>query len=263
MDSLLKHELYFDTTVGVSAGALCACNYISRQYRRTLTLNRIYRGDKRYVGSQAFRNSGGLIDVGFVFSREVERKCPLDTVQFYNGGQKFYIVATDCNSGKPVYFEHNECDVPAAVRASTSMPFVAPMVPIGDSVYLDGGIADYSPVLWALRQGFEKVVVITNRPLSYRKGGRNREKNVMQWMKYRNYPLLLEALKRSDDLFNRSRRILQQLEQEGRIFVFQPSDPHLSVSRLERDVEKLTTWYLLGERDTDARMEELTAYLEQ
>ena len=26
MDSLLKHKLYFDTTVAVSAGALCACN---------------------------------------------------------------------------------------------------------------------------------------------------------------------------------------------------------------------------------------------
>ena len=114
MDSLLKNELEFEMTVGVSAGSLCACNYISRQYRRTLTLNRLYRKDSRYVGKEALRNSGGVIDVGFVFSEEVQQKCPWDTETFYGTDQKFYIVATDCKTGKPAYFEHKEWDVPTA-----------------------------------------------------------------------------------------------------------------------------------------------------
>lgn len=263
MDSLLKHKLYFDTTVAVSAGALCACNYVSRQYRRTLALNRIFRKDRRYVGREAMRNSGGVIDVGFVFSPDVTRKCPLDEEQFYHGGQKFYIVATDCLSGEPVYFEHNACDVPQALRASTAMPLLAPMVEIGDSLYLDGGISDYNPVEWAIRQGFEKVVVICSRPLTYEKSSPSPGERALSKLKYGKFPRLMDRLEENADLYNRTRKVLRELEAEGRIFVLQPSDPALSVSRLERDIDKLTAWYLLGEQDTDARIDELNAYLER
>ena len=262
MDSLLKHKLYFDTTVAVSAGALCACNYVSRQYRRTLALNRIYRKDRRYVGREAWKNSGGVIDVGFIFSEEVNRKCPLDETQFYRGGQKFYIVATDCLSGEPVYFEHNECDVYQALRASTAMPLLSPMVEIGDSLYLDGGVTDYNPVEWAIRQGFRKVVVICSRPLDYVKAPPSPGERALARLKYGKFPRLMDRLEENADLYNRTRAILREREAEGRIFVLQPSDAARSVSRLERDIDKLTAWYLLGEQDTDARMDELKAYLE-
>lgn len=261
MDSLLKNELEFEMTVGVSAGSLCACNYISRQYRRTLALNRLYRKDSRYVGKEALRNSGGVIDVGFVFSEEVQQKCPWDTETFYGTDQKFYIVATDCKTGKPAYFEHKEWDVPTAVRASTGMPFAMPMVPLGDSVYLDGGISDYTPVLWAMEQGYEKIVVVCTRPLNFRKDSHS--KRMLEWARYKHYPKLLDALERSDDLYNRTRRLIQQLNYEGRIFVLQPSDPSLAVSRLEGNIDRLTDWYLLGEQDTDRRMQDLKQYLER
>ena len=68
---------------------------------------------------------------------------------------------------------------------------------------------------------------------------------------------------RSDDLYNRTRRLIQQLNYEGRIFVLQPSDPSLAVSRLEGNIDRLTDWYLLGEQDTDRRMQDLKRYLER
>lgn len=260
MDSLLKHELYFETTVGVSAGALCGANYVSRQYRRTLTLNRIYRKDPRYVGKDALKNSSALIDVSFIFSEEVSKKCPLDEAQLYGGGQEFYMVATDCKTGKPAYFSHREVDIKDGLRATTSLPFMAPMVPIGDSVYLDGGLSDYNPVLWAL-QRYDKVAVICSRPLTYVKSPMPPAQWALTKRKYRDYPHLLDVMARQDDLYNRTRRVLRQLEAEGKIFVMQPSDPELSVSRLERNIDKLTAWYLLGEQDTDGRMDNLKAYL--
>lgn len=260
MDSLLKHELYFETTVGVSAGALCGANYVSRQYRRTLTLNRIYRKDPRYVGKDALKNSSALIDVGFIFSEEVSKKCPLDEKQLYNGGQEFYMVATDCETGKPAYLSHRDTDIKDGLRATTGLPLIAPMVSIGNRLYLDGGLSDYNPVLWALER-YDKVVVICSRPLHYVKKPLSPARRLASGVKYRDYPGLLNAIFHQDDLYNRTRRILRQLEAEGRILVFQPSDPALSVSRLEGNLEKLTAWYLLGERDTDARIEELKAYL--
>ncbi len=262
MDSLLKHELYCETTGGVSAGALCASNYVSRQYRRTLTLNRLYRGDSRYVGRQALHNSGALIDVGFIFSEEVQKKCPFDKEQFYHGGQRLYIVATDCRTGMPTYFSKEDYPLQEMLRASTAMPFVMPMAAVGDGLYLDGGLTDYNPALWALKQGYEKVVVVASRPLTYRKKEKSFGKQLLEWQKYRQFPHLMKALEENEDQYNRTRRVLQQLEAEGKIFVLQPSDPSLSVSRLERDIEKLTDWYLLGERDTDDRIDALKRYLE-
>lgn len=260
MDSLLKNRLYFETTVGVSAGALCGANYVSRQYRRTLTLNRIYRKDPRYVGKDAIKNSSALIDVGFIFSEEVSKKCPLDEAQLYGGGQEFYMVATDCKTGRPAYFSHREVDIRDGLRATTSLPFMAPVVPIGDSVYLDGGLSDYNPALWALER-YDKVVVICSRPLSYVKDPVSRGERIASSVKYREYPNLINAIFHQDDLYNRTRRVLRQLEAEGRIFVLQPSDPALSISRLEGNLERMTAWYLLGERDTDTRIAELKAYL--
>lgn len=263
MDSLLKHELYFETTVGVSAGALCGANYVSHQYRRTLALNRIYRKDPRYVGKDAIKNSNALIDVGFIFSEEIQKKCPLDERQLYSGEQNFYMVATDCKTGKPAYFSHRDVSVKDGLRASTSLPFMAPMVPIGDSLYLDGGLSDYNPVLWAMEQGYDKVVVICSRPLTYVKSPMSPAQWALSKRKYRDYPKLLDAIAHQDDLYNRTRRVLRELEAEGKIFVLAPSDPSLSVSRLERNLDKLTAWYLLGEQDTDVRLTALKAYLEK
>ncbi len=52
-------------------------------------------------------------------------------------------------------------------EASTSLPFLSTMKEIDGELYLDGGIADSIPIKKALKDGYEKLVVVLTRPEDY------------------------------------------------------------------------------------------------
>lgn len=60
----------------------------------------------------------------------------------------FFIVASDCNTGKPVYKELNTCDANELtwMRASASMPLASRVVKVDGYELLDGGITDSIPL---------------------------------------------------------------------------------------------------------------------
>ena len=64
IDVLMENEIYADSAVGVSAGAVFGCNYKSRQIGRVLRYNKKYCKDKRLA---SIRN---WITTGDVYSRE-------------------------------------------------------------------------------------------------------------------------------------------------------------------------------------------------
>ena len=71
IDVLMENEIYADSAVGVSAGAVFGCNYKSRQIGRVLRYNKKYCKDKRLA---SIRN---WITTGDVYSRESDiMNCP-------------------------------------------------------------------------------------------------------------------------------------------------------------------------------------------
>lgn len=134
------------------------------------------------------------------------------------------------------------------------MPFVSKPVWIDGMPYLDGGCADKIPYAWALAAGFEKIIVVRTRPADYRKTGKPKR------VKYPAYPLLAAQLAGSDARYNRQCQELEALEQAGRLVVISPS-VDLQVTRLEGDMEKLGRLYWMGNRDANAQLERLRAYL--
>ncbi len=262
LDALMAENIYFDTVVGVSAGILCATSYVSRQPGRTREANLALRHDSRYVGLEAVRNSGGIIDVEFGFrDPEILERFPFDRERFYASDTKVYAVATNCQTGKAEYFEHNECDFIQAMRASTGLPIMQPMVSFNGGQYMDGGIADSVPVDWAVERGYEKIVVILTRPLYFQKKPVSRAMLTLCNRRYRAYPELIKAIATQHEQYNAARIRLARYKREGRIFLLQPSHM-MSISRLEGDIEKLDAWMQLGEDDTRRSMPELKKYLE-
>ena len=59
----------------------------------------------------------------------------------------FVAVATDLHKGEPVYLQ--EGDLHAAILASAALPGLFPPYPMGESVYIDGGVCDPLPVQFA------------------------------------------------------------------------------------------------------------------
>ncbi len=78
---------------------------------------------------------------------------------------------------------------------------------------------------------------------------------------YRKYPAFDRVLADSDRAYNRQCGEIEALHARGRLLRLAPSRP-VTVSRLEKDLEKLGDLYFLGRNDCMENLGSLRAYLE-
>lgn len=258
-DALMENGINLSACAGVSAGALNAIGYVSGQIGRSGRVNLRFRHDSRYVGPKAIMQNKGLIGFEFLFN-ELPGILPFNEERFYRPEQKMIAVATNCETGKPEYFEKGKCDIFKAVQASASMPFISAIVNVEGKKCLDGGATVHTPYKWALNQKYRKIIAVRTRDRSYRKPA---DKNsAMAKMMYHKYPAYLKRLLHSNENFNKECDKLDILGDEGRILVLYPSRPVNDISRIESDMEKLGKLYYLGYHDTLAQMDRIKRYLE-
>jgi predicted patatin/cPLA2 family phospholipase len=257
LDAMMVHDLNLDCVIGVSAGALAGMNYVAGQIGRSARVNLGYRHDSRYVGARALLHSRSFLDVGFLTEDRgiIE---PLDSERFYRPERRFIAVAANCQTGQAEYFEKGKCyDIASAVRASATLPYISPMVMIGGVPYLDGGCVCKVPYEWALNEGYEKIVVIRTRDVSYR---RKEEVSGRALRFYRRYPEFAERLSVSSMMNNRQFDEIERLHEEGRLLRIAPSAP-VEIGRVEKDVEKLGDLYFTGYTECLDQLESLKEYL--
>lgn len=262
LDVFMEHDLWLDTA-GVSGGALNGANYISRQPDRARILNLAHRHDSRYVGTKALKEEHGLIGFDYMF-HGLNDAHPFDEDAFFASPQRFVAVTTCCETGRPVYFDRDEVsreDAYRALAASSSLPIISKPVKIGNCTYLDGGLSDSVPLHWAMKEGYEKIIVVRTRDRAYRKPAESAATLAMYRARFPLKPLLLEDLSAVSTRYNAMCQELEELEQEGKIFTIAPETP-VTVTRLENDLTKLQALYNEGRRETEARWQELLDYLE-
>lgn len=260
LDFLMEQDINFECSIGVSAGAMNAMNYISGQIGRSARVNLEYRHDRRYVGWDALKHEKGFIGFDYVF-HELSKIYPFDEKRFFDTSRRFLAVATSCETGEPVYLDRDACsDAYKAIQASASMPVVSQIVEVDGIPCLDGGCSNAIPYQWAIDEGYEKIIVVRTRPKTFRKTKDSERMTKITRRIYSKYPKLVDALAISHERYNKQCEELEQLEQDGRIFVVAPS-AYMDVSRLERDMEKLGIWYSMGYQDMQFHFEELKKYL--
>lgn len=261
LEYFLDQGLFFPYIVGVSAGACNGASYVSRQKGRNyqVTIGLVNHPD--YISYKNLFTKKELFGMKFIFHDVPKTHVPFDYETFAKVPQKFFIGATDCHTGKPVYFEKSSCigeDLSNVLQASSSLPLMAPVVTYNGMDLLDGGISDPIPIKKAISDGFEKSVVILTRNLGYQK-----EKQRFGWMfhrLYRNYPKIVEAMQKRHENYNSTLKFIEEEEKKGKLFVFRPSIP-LKVGRIERNKEKLTKLYELGYNDGKALYPKLINWL--
>ena len=257
LDALMLHGVNLQCVIGVSAGGLAGICYVSGQIGLSARVNLTFRHDSRYVGLKALKHSHSIVDVGFLTEDRGIFE-PLDRERFNRPEQRFLVVATSCLTGEPVAFEKGKCsDFFRAVKASASLPYIAPSVVIDGTPYLDGGCSCKIPYRWALDQGFEKIIVIRTRETEYRK--KDREDPLAEKV-YRKYPKIMPKIRDMKLEANREFEEVEELHTAGRLLRIAPSR-EVQVSRLEKDVEKLEDLYWLGCHDGMDRMDEIREYL--
>ena len=246
LDAFMKHQLYFNYVVAVSAGACNGMSYISRQPRRARIANIDYIAKYDYVGIKNLVTQGCILDQELLYDRFQNELIPFDYDEFFKHSSSFEMVTTNCNTGLAEYLTETSdrqraCDV---ARASSSLPFLSKIVMIDGVPMLDGGIVDSIPVVRAMEMGHTTNVVVSTRNYGYRESGPDRK--IPNFI-YKNYPRLRVALSRRIEAYNRQLQLIEDLEREGKIICIRPQKP-MEVRRIDNDLEKLEALYEEGFR---------------
>ncbi|UKS63718.1 patatin-like phospholipase family protein [Rossellomorea marisflavi] len=259
LEYFLEQGVDFPYVIGVSAGACNAASYLSRQKGRNRKVNVDFIRDPRYLSWRNYWKNGELFGMDYVFEEIPRRIVPFDFDAFASNESEFVIGTTNCETGKPQYFRRSDYgeELLTAIRASSSLPFVAPIVNFSGHELLDGGISDPVPFQQAERDGYKKNVVILTRNRGYMKKPSRFSYFVKR--KYPQYPNLYNALKNRYLHYNQTIAELEEKERRGEVIIIQPQEP-LQVSRIEKNPAKLDALYQQGYRDAESQLNRILSW---
>lgn len=264
LDVLMKYKIEANYILGVSAGALTGMNYVSKQPKRSAEINIEYCDNPRYIGIKALRKEKGFIGYDYLFNEISKKENPFDFETFKMSEQKFISVISNCEKGITEYVEKNDCkeNVFKVVQASSSMPLFSKIVKIGNNHYLDGAVTMPIPVDWAIERDHKNIIVVLTRDREYRKPEVSNAMKRVYKRVYRKYPKLVEKLCTMPERYNNIKVHINDLEKQGRIMVIAPKTP-VTVSRLEKDKEKLKKLYEDGKNDMEEKINLLERLINQ
>ncbi|WP_043933707.1 patatin-like phospholipase family protein [Bacillus sp. EB01] len=262
LEYFLDNGISFPYVIGVSAGACNAASYLSGQKGRNKVVNIDYVSDPRYLSWQNFRRNRQLFGMDFIFDEIPNKLVPYDYQAFNQNSTEFVVGTTDCISGEPVYFGKSDygTDLLTVLKASSSLPFIAPEIKFGGRTLLDGGISDPIPIKKAQSEGYKKNVVILTRNEGYLK--KPSRFSFLVNRKYPDYRGLQSSLRQRYQVYNDTVSYLKKEKQDGRAFIIQPNLP-LKVGRMEKDPVKLSNLYEQGYTDAKLLSDDLMKWVEE
>ena len=260
LDVLLENDIKADGLIGVSAGAIHGCSFVSGQKGRSIRYNLKYSRDPRYMSMRSLIRTGDMFGIDFCYRELPETLDPLDNETFESSSTEYYVTCTDVETGQPVYHRCPSLrgDRIDWVRASASMPLASRIVELDGKKLLDGGVADSIPVMAFRKMGFKKDLVILTRPEGYRK----KQNPMLPLIRraYREYPEFVETAASRHLVYNRELDEISRLEREGEILVIRPSR-RIKISRTERRPERIEQMYRLGREDAMKAFSGIKAFM--
>lgn len=260
LDVFMDHQVHFDGVIGVSAGALHGCSFVSEQKGRSIRYYRNYRNDKHFMSFWNLLHTGEVVGRDFCYHEIPERLDPYDYEAFVKSDTDFYAVCTNLETGKAEYIKItdmlNQVDV---MRASASMPYVSHIVSWQGKKLLDGGCADSIPVHQFQKMGYEKNVVVLTREDGFIK---KPETVKLAEIYYHRYPKFVDALKTRHEVYNKTIEDIHNMEAKGELFVIRPSEK-LTIGRMESDLDEIQRVYEIGRKDAEKDIRRMKEWLKE
>ncbi|MFS0637555.1 patatin family protein [Mesobacillus foraminis] len=259
LEYFLEKEISFPYVIGVSAGAAMAASYLSKQKGRNKRVNIELVKDPRYLSWRNYFKSRQLFGMDFIFDEIPNKLVPFDYDEFFKSKSQFVIGTTDCLTGEPVYLTKEDYgeEMLKAIKASSSLPFIAPEIHFKNRILLDGGISDPIPLGKSQKDGNKRNVVILTRNEGYLK--KPSKFHFLVKRKYPEYIGLQRALADRYRKYNETVEYLREEEKKGNTVVIRPAKP-LDVGRIERNPVKLENLYVQGYQDAKLAAERLAAW---
>lgn len=244
LDYLLDHQIYFPYSIGVSAGACNGLSYFSRQRGRAKLTNIDLLEKYHYIGLKHLWQHHSILNQELMYDEIPNRLLPFDYDTYFGNKSVFEMVTTNCITGKACYLTETEdkTRLVEIAKASSSLPFVCPMVEVDGAPMLDGGIVDSIPVIRSINTGHPFNIIVLTRNFGYRK--KENDHKIPHFI-YSNYPRLRVVLSRRSKVYNEQLELVEKLERADKALVIRPLRP-LQVDRLCNDMSKLTQLYEEG-----------------
>ncbi len=260
LEYFMEQDFYLPYVIGVSAGACNATSYLARQRGRNKKVTVGFSNHPDYISLKNFWKKRQLFGMDLIFDEIPNKLVPFDFDRFHSAEEKFVIGTTDCRTGEPVYFEKSSysSEILSILRASSSLPFMAPVIELEDRYLMDGGISDPIPIRKSERDGNKRNILILTRNDGYIK-----KPSRMNWLTRKVYPQyngLVDRMNNRFQVYNETVDYIREKEQSGDVFVIRPLEP-LQVGRVERNPEKLTALYEQGYYDASNQFDALKEWL--
>lgn len=261
LDFFIEKNIEVDITIGVSAGSCHASSYLSKQYKRAYNATVDYINDKRYLSFSNLIKTGSIFGMDFMFNKIPNELNIYDYDTFAKSKSKFVVVATNCETGSPEYFELKDLKKEIIyMQASCSIPMFANIVEIDDFKLVDGGVSDSIPIEYSLNQGYKKNIVVLTRDITYKK---NKQKFLpIVNKKYKKYPNLVKSIENRHLNYNKSLNLVNKLEKDGDVLVIRPKKP-VNVSQIEKNAKKLTALYEEGYDDAKELYDKILDFIKK
>lgn len=258
LDVFMENGITFDGLIGVSAGAIHGCSFLSGQKGRSIRYYEKYCTNPRFMSLKSWIKTGDVAEVEFCYHELPDKLDIYDHEAFLKNETAYYVTCTNVETGSAEYLRvtdmRGQID---AVRASASLPYFSRIVEYDGKKYLDGGAADSIPLMAFQNMGYVKNVVVLTRDKDYRK---KPELQFLPNLVYRKYPKLAETLKKRHEFYNKTVDYICEEELRGGIFVIRPSVA-LEIGRMEGDPAKIREVYNVGRSDAEKSMEALKKWL--
>jgi len=263
VDVMMEHNIYLPYVIGTSAGAMVGVTYASKNPKKSIEMILKYIDDSRYISIGNFRKTGSVFNFKFFIDQLITRpEMKFNKKEFESNHTRMLAVATDCETGNPVYFEKGKCeDIFKGVTASASLPIACKPYRIGDKYYLDGGISDPVPFNKAFEDGNEKVIIVATRDYNFRKKTKAKHRGFLKLM-YSKFPKAYEACLNDGKTYNREAEKIIELEKSGKALVIRPKDP-ITISHAEKDVKKLEALYQIGRQTGKEYLKQIQEFINE
>lgn len=258
---LLDQGIYFDYSVGISAGAANLLCYLSKQPARLQAMGIDAASDKNAMGFKSLLKERSFFALDYVYDT-VEKNVPLDFEEFKTTPMQLDIGLYNFDSDEVEYvgkdFHDNSSKV---IKAACALAILCPPIPYRGKKYMDAGIVDMIPIEQSVRHGNKKHLFISTKEENYVRKPASTAQLIACKLRYPKYPNVAKHLKNRHLNYEKQWSIVKQLRDEGNCMILRPSKD-LGITRYTQDREKLLAWYQLGYDETLERLPEILKFCE-
>jgi len=262
LNVFLEEKYYFDYVCGVSAGASCTVNYLSRDQKRAKESFIDLAKYPEFGGWKHFVKGNGFFNAKWIYEETCHSILPFDISTFNANPARMKISAIEADSALPRFWDKTQLtkleDVVQAVRASSTLPIMMPPLTIDGKIYFDGGLRNGIELETAKNDGMNRFVVVLTREKGYRKSAQSHMPFLRLYL--RRYPQLFKLLTKRHFNYNKTLDELSALKKSGQAFLIYPEK--MAIDSSCRDLAALEANYQQGYRQARQILPELDKFLD-